>query len=653
MKTKTRIIPLIMCAVLLISVLGGCGKSKTADKDGSTSASDTDTVALEKAANEFLNSDTAEPDFDNATEIVFSGDSAKISGDGAKASGADITITDGGTFIISGTVSDGGITVNAPKKEVIIVLNNADITNTDGSAVYVYKSSETVIYAKDGTSNSLKDGESYSFKNEFSSADDDEPNACVYSKSDLVISGGGSITVTALYNNGITSKDTLKIKDSTVNVTAKNHGINGKDCFAAKNAKINVTSGGDSLRSTNDSDSNLGYIITDGSTVNLTATEDGIQASTALFVNSGTFDITSGGGSKATAQTDVSSKGLKAGSLVKVLDGKFNLDCCDDAVHSNGNVAVSGGEFTISTGDDGIHADSNTAISGGVITVTQSYEGIEGETVDISGGTLNITASDDGLNAAGGNDQSGFGPRTDSFGGNDSVYINISGGVIEINASGDGIDSNGALNISGGEVYVSGPTDNGNGALDYDGEAVITGGTVIAAGSSGMAMNFGSNSTQGSIMINCNNSSSEIVLKDSSGNTLKSYTPAKNYSNVVISCPDIKVGETYSVTAGGQTVSVTMDSLIYGEGGGMGGNMGGMAPNGKAPDGNNQNQAPSPDGNNQAGGNAPNENGQGSGSAPDSKPDGNSQNGNRPSSKPDFKPDGTSGGNQKSSAEKG
>lgn len=209
------------------------------------------------------------------------------------------------------------------------------------------------------------------------------------------------------------------------------------------------------------------------------------------------------------------------------------------------------------------------------------------------------------------------------------------------------------LVISGGEVYVSGPTDNGNGALDYDGEAVITGGTVIAAGSSGMAMNFGSNSTQGSIMINCNNSSSEIVLKDSSGNTLKSYTTAKNYSNVVISCPDIKVGETYSVTAGGQTVSVTMDSLIYGEGGGMGGNMGGMAPNGNAPDGNNQNQAPSPDSNNQAGGNAPNENGQSSGSAPDSKPDGNSQSGNRPNSKPDFKPDGTSGGNQGGTAEKG
>ena len=209
------------------------------------------------------------------------------------------------------------------------------------------------------------------------------------------------------------------------------------------------------------------------------------------------------------------------------------------------------------------------------------------------------------------------------------------------------------LVISGGEVYVSGPTDNGNGALDYDGKAVITGGTVIAAGSSEMAMNFDSNSTQGSIMINCNNSSSEIVLKDSSGNTLKSYTTAKNYSNVVISCPDIKVGETYSVTAGGQTVSVTMDSLIYGEGGGMGGNMGGMAPNGNAPDGNNQNQAPSPDSNNQAGGNAPNENGQSSGSAPDSKPDGNSQSGNRPSSKPDFKPDSTSGGNQGGTAEKG
>ena len=605
---KNRIIPLIMCAAFLISVLGGCTKTKSENSSGSSATVNIDADSLETLANEFLNSDTAEPDFENATEILLSETSAKVSGNGAAANGTDITISDGGTYIVSGTLSDGGIVVNAPKEEVILVLDNADITNKDGSAIYIYKSSKTTVYAKDGTSNSLKDGEGYSFDGNFSSAEDEEPNACIYSKSDLVVSGGGIINITAVYNNGITSKDTLKIKNCTVNVTAKNHGINGKDCLALKSAEITVKSGGDSLRSTNDSDSTLGYIITDDSTVNLTATEDGVQAYTALFVNSGTFYIMSGGGFESTPQTDVSSKGLKAGSLVKIIDGEFTLNCCDDAVHSNGNVVISGGKITISTGDDGIHADSNASISGGKITVEQSYEGVEGETVDISGGTINIIASDDGINAAGGNDNSGFGPRFDNFGGCESVYINISGGLIKINASGDGIDSNGSLCVSGGETYISGPTDNGNGALDCDGEAVITGGTVAAAGSSGMAMNFGNSSTQGSIMINCNNSSSEIVLKDSSDNTLISYTPEKNYSNVVISCPEIEVGKTYYVTAGGQTVSVTPDSLIYGGSGEMGGNL--------APKGN--------------------------------MPDSDIQNGNRQNSKPDFKPNGNRENTQKS-----
>ncbi len=233
---------------------------------------------------------------------------------------------------------------------------------------------------------------------------------------------------------------------------------------------------------------------------------------------------------------------------------------------------ISGGTYEISSGDDGIHADKNTAITDGIINISRSYEGIEGATVDISGGTINVMASDDGINAAGGADGSGAGFRKESFAASSDCYINISGGIITVDASGDGIDANGSITVSGGEVYVSGPTNSGNGAIDYDGTAIITGGVVVAAGPSGMAQNFSEGSTQGSILLTYSATSAEtIILKDSAGNVLASYSPTKNYNCVVISCPSVTTGNTYTVEACGQTTSVTMISLIYGNSGGKGG----------------------------------------------------------------------------------
>ena len=158
--------------------------------------------------------------------------------------------------------------------------------------------------------------------------------------------------------------------------------------------------------------------------------------------------------------------------------------------------------------------------------------------------------------------------------------IRISGGVVTVNASGDGIDSNGDIEVTGGELYISGPTSNGDGTIDCDGSATITGGIVVAAGSTGMAENFGTASTQGSILVNLSGSAGQtITLKDSDGNILASFTPAKAFGCVVVSAPGVAQGGTYTIAAGGASTTVTMESLIYGSGmggfGGMGGGMGG------------------------------------------------------------------------------
>lgn len=573
MKCINRIVSCVLCAALLTGALSGCaGRADSASESGNASASDS--VSSNRALQEALEGEVAAPDTSDATGITLSDKAITVAGDGAESADETVTITAGGTYVLTGEITDGRVLVNAPNEEVVLVLENADIRCSYGSPLYIYKSLRTTVYLAEGTQNTLTDGSEYTFLDRFSSTAE-EPNACLYSKSDLVIAGKGRLTVNANYNNGITSKDTLKIEASLLTVTAKNHGVNGKDCCVVKNAAMQITAGGDALRSTNDTDSTLGYIVIADSSLNLTAGEDGIQAQTALTIRDGTYTVVSGGGSGGKVSADTSAKGLKGGSDVTLYDGVYTLNCYDDAIHANGNVLIAGGTYTIATADDGIHADNTAAIAGGTVTVTKSYEGIEGATVDISGGTVRVTASDDGINAAGGTDQSGFGARKDTFAVSSGGSINLSGGVITVEAAGDGVDSNGSLTVSGGELYVSGPTSSGNGALDYDGEATITGGIVVAAGASGMAQNFGSNSTQGSILLTYSaSSSSTVTLKDASGNTLVSYTPTKSYNCVVISCPSITVGGTYTVEAAGQTTSVTMSSLIYGNSTGMDG-MGG------------------------------------------------------------------------------
>lgn len=557
MKSAKRILAVMLCAALLIGVLCACGKTAGTGTDTNTNSDDS-------VAQQLYDAPVAAPDLTNATTLTLSGTD-------------DVTITDGGVFVLTGTLTDGRVLVNAPDADVTLVLRDAGITCADSSALYIYKAANVLVYLPDGTASTLTDGSSYDYGDGVSSASDEEPNACLYAKSDLIIAGGGTLTVTGNANNGITGKDALKIEDASVTVTAANHGVNGKDCLVLKQADVTVTSGGDALRATNDSDSALGCILIGASVLTLTAGEDGIQAETALTLFDTACIITSGGGSGGALADDVSAKGIKAGTGITVRSGSYTLDCADDAVHANGSVTVSGGTFAVTTGDDGVHADNAVTITDGTLSIRECYEGIEGQTIDISGGTTDITASDDGLNSAGGADRSGFGGRgPDSFGGSSDSRITISGGTLRIDAGGDGIDSNGDLIVSGGEIYVSGPTSDGDSAIDYDGTATVTGGTVVAAGYSGMAQNFSADSTQGSILLTCQSASTETIrVTDASGNVLVEFTPAKAYTCVVVSTPALTQGSTYTVTMGGQNTDVTLESLIYGTGG-MSGGMGGQ-----------------------------------------------------------------------------
>lgn len=330
-------------------------------------------------------------------------------------------------------------------------------------------------------------------------------------------------------------------------------------------------------------------------------TGHGIVSKDDLVVTGGTYTI------------DSQDHCLNGKDSVRIADGTFNLSCDEDGIHAgnddqqDGYVYIEGGDINISVGDDAIHAEGLLIITGGDIDVSKSCEGVEGDKILVTGGDIDVISSDDGFNAAGGS--SGSGDNHDGFGGgpgmggvdmdaDNDAYILITGGTININANGDGIDSNGYIGITGGSVHVLGPSDNGNGAMDYGICAAITGGGIVAVGGSGMAQGFGDESTQCSALVNFDewiDAGETITLTDSDGKEVLSYKADKKFNSVVISTSDMKQGETYTLTVGDQSSTFTLDDITYSEGsGGMqrpGGNLdnGGMQrPGGNSDDGNMQ-----------------------------------------------------------------
>lgn len=555
---------LFLSAALLLGALSACGTESGEDSGaGSTEVQNLSSIS---------SSDTANPrtpatlDLTDATVISLSGSSAAIDGDGAQAEDSVVTITEAGIYAVSGILTDGRIIVDAPGAEVTVALNGADITCSYSSPLYIYDADAVTVHLMAGTDNTLTDGASYSFADAYSSEADEEPNACLYSEDDLVIEGAGSLTVNANYNNGITGKDTLQVYDGVITVTAVNHGVNGRDSNTIDSVTLTVTCGGDAIRSTNDTDSALGWISISNSTLDLTAGEDGVQAETAVTVSSGSYTISSGGGSAVQPSDDTSAKGIKAGITLTLASGVYALDCSDDALHANGDVTVAGGVYTISSGDDAFHADEALTVSGGTIDVQASYEGLEGSTVEVSGGTIYIISSDDGLNAAGGADGSGFGgfgPGNIFGGASSDYYINISGGYLVVEAGGDGLDSNGTIAISGGTVLVA-STGQDDGALDCEGTLSLSGGTLLAVDSSMMSQTP-NDVSQYTVSLGFGTTlSAGTYVSLSSGEQSIVFQLPVNTSNLVFSSPELEEGAAYTVSYGGSYSGTAEDWICSG-----------------------------------------------------------------------------------------
>ena len=483
---RRKSISIILIAAMLAMGSTGCATLNTTGSSGSgsvnevTQASQTDGIQIQ-LSNDKITTDS------NSVEI----------------SDNVVTITEAGTYVLSGELSDGRIVVDTDKDaEVELVLNGVTLTCSNYAPIKIVKAGTTTITLADGTENTLNDGATYDLEDE-----DDNTDAVIFSKDDLVLQGGGALYINGAYKHGIVCKDNLEIKDGTYIIEAAEDGVNANDSLTVNGGIFHISAGDDGMHvdeifTVNNGDITVAesyegleghQVIINNGTITITSSDDGINS------NSGSNSSSDTDNAQADVQTDAQAEaGQQSGNPPELPDG-----------------TTPGGNSEMPEMPDGTTPGANGEMQNG---------GIPGN----GGGMIDMDADEESL-------------------------IQINGGTITINAGGDGLDSNGVLEVTGGTVYVSGAANNGDGALDYGISASITGGTVIAAGFSGMAEGFGSDSTQLSYLYNTSQTMSagtEIIVKDSSGAVILSWAPDKEFNSVVVSSPEFTSDETYTIVIG-------------------------------------------------------------------------------------------------------
>ncbi|MGN1410947.1 MAG: carbohydrate-binding domain-containing protein [Oscillospiraceae bacterium] len=560
--------------------------------------------------------------FSNSGVTAYDADGNEV--DSQMVNGNVVTITVPGEYSFEGECSEGQIVVNVDKTTypktvdgnvVTLSLQGLTLSNTSTSPIYVASIDDICeISAKNGTTNTISDGTSYT--------NVDGGVGAIYSCDDIKIKGKGELIVNGNCEDGIVSKNDIKLWNGTITVNAVDDGIRGKDAVkigdpddltvegAYDNLKVTVnTQNGDGIKSTNYEDEGKGNVNINGGTINITSYGDGIQAEQAVNIAGGDLTITttapitsSSSGSQGgwggmqegnTSSTEASSKGIKASldttstltitEAINITGGTINIDSADDSIHSNGDITITGGTFTLASSDDGIHADGilNAGTTGGALDeftvfISECYEGLEASTINQNSGTVIVNSTDDGYNAAGGADgsgntsQGGWGQGSMS---SSNCAMNLNGGFVLVNATDgdhDGFDSNGDLNINGGYVISNGnePFDCGDGAsLNFTGGVYVKN-TGSSGGMGGMGGMGGSSSMTETVSVSGSVGVGErITITDESGNVIVSFLAEKSVSSVIAGCTGYSSAVVYSGgTITGTALSGTGDQECYVDG---------------------------------------------------------------------------------------
>ena len=474
----------------------------------------------------------------DTTNITLDGSGGEIDGSGAYFLDGNLVISGGGWYVLSGTLENGGIVVDADaSSKVWILLNGVTVHCSDDACLRVDQADKVFLTLAEGTENTFASGASYSEE-----ALSDNTGGAIFSHDDLTINGSGSLTVTAGYKHGIDGNDSLVIAGGNLTITAPQDGIHVNDSFRCMAASLTIDAG-----------------------------DDGIHSDDELYVESGTILISS------------CYEGLEA-CTIDIVGGDITIYPRDDGINASGGSGTTDFGAAGGTGGRGQFAPSADMVDdGGRTTPPDGTETTGSETGNENGGrSLPFGGEMQGQPAAEQEERS-------ADAGGEETYIRISGGTVTIlNETGrdaDGLDSNGNIYIDGGEIRISLPGDGGNSAIDCGsesgGECIVTGGTILAFGGAGMAEGFSADCTQCAVLYQLDagmEAGTAFRVLDANGEELLSCTPACSYSAVAFSAPELTVGETCTVVFGENSAEVTLESTAVSVG--SAGSMGSMQPGG-------------------------------------------------------------------------
>lgn len=508
-------------------------------------------------------------DTDDAVRITLSGDSGTVSGNGAFMDDKDLIISASGRYIVSGELSEGSIIVDADdKSKVWILLNGVQIYCPDNAAIRINNADKVFLTLAENSENIVTSGAEYS-----ADALADKTDSVIFAHDDLTINGAGSLTVSGGYKHGIAANDDLIIAGGTISVSSVADAIRANDSLNIKDAALTVTAGDDGIVV----DEQTGSLYIESGTFDIVAADDGIHTGSDTIIQSGSFEIKAG------------DDGIHSDTAITINGGTFLISECYEGIEAQ-TIDIKDGEITIYCLDDGINANggndpfANMGMSfhageGGAPSGAPPFHGAEGGEFQPNGDDFpeggdfkpNEDFPEGGefkpngvppMGQAGGQthaDASGIMPT-----------VTISGGkIVIINSQGrdaDGIDSNGDITISGGEVYISLNGSGTNCALDYGrengGTCKINGGIVVAAGGYMMLEEISSESEQASIVYVTDGApDSLVVLADPDGETVLSYGIPLAFTAVTISCPELKTGDTYTISIGGISDEITITEV--------------------------------------------------------------------------------------------
>lgn len=459
---------------------GSSSQSSSTSSSTSSSSSSSSTSSSEDSNEDSI--DPAEAISVLNVDEMFTNNELTLTYDESEAttitlSGNDVTIDEEGTYILSGTLSDGQIIVEVEDTEKVhLVLDGVDITSSSSAAIYVVSGDKVFITLAEDSYNVL------TTSGEYVSTDDNNVDGVVFAKCDISFLGTGTLEINTEYGHGIVAKDDLVIMDGTYIITAGSHGINANDSVRIANGDFTIVSGKDGIQADNDEDPEKGYIYIAAGTFDIAAGQDGISATSMIQIDDGDITVSSGGGYvevlneltvgegsgnmvQVTDTLEYSMKAIKA-SNIEINGGNISLSSYEDALHADYTMTINGGYLYILSGDDAVHAENTLTINDGEIIVEQSYEGIEACYIYINGGYIDVYAYDDAMNA------------TEDYG-----MLHITDGEIYVSCVGDGLDSNGDLTIEGGyiEIDCNPIYSGGDGEVDVSGTIVYTGGTIVDA----------------------------------------------------------------------------------------------------------------------------------------------------------------------------